>query len=405
MPSSKLAGRAWMFALAAVWAAPAAHAQTEYIDPQGGFTQVVTRTDGGVKTVFVSGQVGEGESFEAHVASAFDRVVGRLEQAGATVTDVAKIRIFVKDFRPGQYAAIRRARLATFPEGSWPASTMIGVQSLAAEAMRVEIEALAFVADGEGAGLEIERYAPSDAGYSGAVAVTANGVRTVYVAGHLGRGEDFGAQVASAWQRIGERLEAAGASLADLVKATTYIVDLDPARDLAPYREGRARVLGTSDLPASTLVGVPALAAEGPRIEVDAIAVVGADPGAPPGREFVDPAGGYTHVVATRGTGDRVLQVAGQVGTAGDPLEDQADQVYRNLRRRLEAAGASPSDLLKIVIYMPNYRPGDAGVLRGARERNGFPADALPAATLLGVQSLYSSEALLEIEGIAVVGR
>ena len=206
------------------------------------------------------------------------------------------------------------------------------------------------------------------------------------------------------WERIGERLETAGASISDLVKATTYIVDLDPANDLAPYREGRTRVLGSADLPASTLVGVPALAAEGSRIEVDAIAVVGANEGGLE-REFIDPAGGYTHVVATRGTGARVLQVAGQVGTAGDPLEDQADQVYANLRRRLEAAGASPSDLLKIVIYMPNYRPGDAGVLGGARERNGFPADALPASTLLGVQSLYSSEALLEIEGIAVVGR
>ncbi len=326
----------------------------------------------------------------------------RLEQAGAKVRDVTKIRIFVKDFEPEQYGVIRETRLATFPEGHWPASTMIGVQALAAEALWVEIEATAVVAE-EGVDLEIERFGPSN-GYSGAVAVTANGVKTIYVAGHVGRGDDFGAQVASVWQRVRDRLEAAGASLSDIVKATTYIVDLDPAADLAPYREGRQRVLGSTDLPASTLVGIPALAAEGLKIEVDAIAVVGAD-GQPVEREFIDPAEGYSQAVAARGTGAQVVQVSGQVGRPGDSLEDQADQAYANLRGRLEAAGASPEDLLKIVIYMPNYAPGDASALRPARERHGFPADRLPAATLLGVQSLFSSELLLEIEGIAVVGR
>ena len=97
--------------------------------------------------------------------------------------------------------------------------------------------------------------------------------------------------------------------------------------------------------------------------------------------------------------------MSGQVGRPGDSLEQQADQVFANLKRRLEAAGASPDDLLKIVIYMPNYHQGDGRVLRAAREKHGFPADKLPASTLLGIQSLYSSEALLEIEGIAVVPR
>ena len=49
----------------------AAAAQVEYIDPAGGFTQVVATTNAGVKTIFVSGQVGRGDTLRKHVESAF----------------------------------------------------------------------------------------------------------------------------------------------------------------------------------------------------------------------------------------------------------------------------------------------------------------------------------------------
>ena len=311
--------------------ASAAQAQTEYIDPAGRFTHVVTTTDRGVKTIFVSGQVGRGNDLLAHVESAFQGVVRRLEQAGATVEDVVKIRIFVKDFEPDQYGVISETRLATFPEGHWPASTMIGVQALAADPLRVEIEVIAVVAE-PGVDLEIERFGPSN-GFSGAVAVTAHGVRTIYVAGQVGGGDDLAAQTASVWGRVGQRLEAAGASVADIVKATTYIVNFNPDTDLPAYRDGRQAALDLGDMPASTLLGIPALVNERFKIEIDAIAVVG-DGGRSIEREFIDPAGGFTQVVTTRGSGPTVIQVSGQVGRPGDSLEQQADQVYANLRRR-----------------------------------------------------------------------
>lgn len=379
----------------------AAGAQVEYIDPAGGFTQVVTTTNAGVKTIFVSGQVGQGDTLREHVESAFAGVVRRLEQAGATPADVVKIRIFVKDFLPEQYPVISEVRLATFPEeDQWPASTMIGVRELFAEPLRVEIEALAVVGE-PGADLQIERFAPSN-GFSGAVAVTAHGVRTVYVAGHVGAGDTLADQTAAVWGRVSQRLEAAGASLADLVKATTYIVDFDPETDLPAYRAGREAALVLADMPASTLLGIPALVAEQYRIEIDGIAVVGADGNAVE-REFIDPASGFTQVVTARGAGPKVVQVSGQVGQPGDSLESQADQVYANLRRRLEAAGAGPEDLLKTVIYMPEYARGDFAVVDAARKAHGFPDETVPAATLLGIQSLFANGALLEIEGIAVV--
>ena len=384
------------------WAIPlAAAAQVEYIDPAGGFTQVVATTNDGIKTIFVSGQVGQGDTLREHAESAFAGVVRRLEQAGATPGDVVKIRIFVKDFEPAQYPTIAEARLATFPtEDQWPASTMVGVNELYVESLRVEIEAIAVVAE-PGVDLRIERFAPSN-GFSGSVAVTAHGVKTVYVAGQVGPGEDLAAQAAAVWERVAQRLDAAGASLADLIKATTYIVDFDPQTDLPAYRAGREQALALDDMPASTLLGIPKLAADQYRIEIDGIAVVGVDGNAVE-REFIDPATGFTQAVTARGTGPKVVQVSGQVGQPGDSLERQADQVYANLRRRLEAAGASPEDLLKTVIYMPEYTRGDFAVVDAARQAHGFPDEAVPAATLLGIQSLFADGALLEIEGIAVV--
>ena len=378
-----------------------AAAQVDYIDPAGGFTQVVTTTHDGVKTIFVSGQVGQGDTLREHVESAFTGVVRRLEQAGATPEDVVKVRIFVKDFEPAQYPVVAEVRLATFPEGHWPASTMIGVRELFAETLRVEIEAIAVVAE-PGADLEIERFNPSN-GFNGAVAVTANGAKTVYVAGQVGGGDGIAAQTAAVWGRVGQQLEAAGASLADLVKATTYIVDFDPETDLAAYRAGREEALALDNMPASTLLGIPALASEQFLVEIDGIAVVGVD-GGPVEREFIDPATGFTQVVAARGSGGpTVVQVSGQVGEPGDPLASQADQVYASLGRRLEAAGATPEDLLKIVIYMPEYTRGDFAALDAARKAHGFPDETVPAATLLGIQSLFANGALLEIEGTAVV--
>jgi len=389
-------------ALAAATLGSAAAQQVERIEPVGAYTQVVTTTDRGVKTVFVSGQVGEGDDFAAHVESAFTRVIGRLEQAGASVDDVVKIRAFVVDLTPELYRTVADVRRGTFPEGSWPASTVAGVQALARDGFRVEVEAVAVVAE-PGVVLEIDRMAPSN-GLSGAVAVTAHGVRTIYVSGQVGAGDGLAAQGAVVWEGISQRLEEAGASLADLVKTTTYIVNFEPAVDMAAYRAlYPATLADAADKPASTLLGIPALAAERFRIEIDAIAVVAA--GEPVEREFIDRERTYTQAVTARGSGLKTVYLSGQIGSPGDSLADQADQVYANIKQRLEAAGASPADLLDITVYIPGYTEADLPALSAAREKHGFLGSTAPASTLLGIQSLYSADAAIEIEGIAVVGR
>ena len=376
---------------------------TEFIDPSGGFTQVVSVSDHGVKTIYVSGQVGTGVDFAAHVESAFSGVVSRLESAGASAADVVKIRIFVKDFDPAQYGVIRETRLRTFSEDAWPTSTMVGVQSLFAAEMRVEIEAVAVIADPQvpGARVTIERIGPSN-GFSQSVVVTANGTRTIYVSGHVGQGESLAEQSASVLATIAQRLQAAGASVDDLVKIVTYITDYTP-QDRFIFGAARSQAFGSENLPASTLLGVQSLVRDQFKIEVDAVAVVSASDDGEVDTQFIDANASFTQVITTQASGAKRIYLSGQVGNAGEDLQTQADQVYANLRRRLEAAGASTADLVKLTIYMSNYQPGDASVLAAARQNNGFNQDNLPATTLIGVESLYSDTALIEIEGEAVV--
>ena len=378
----------------------AAQIEKEFINPAGGYTHVVTVTDRGVKTIYVSGQVGSGADLRAHAESAFQGVADQLEAAGASMRDVVKIRIYVTEFDPEQYSVISAARLAAFPDDAWPVSTMLGINALAREGLRVEIEATAVLAD-PGADFELTRIG-SSRGFSQVVVARHGAVKTIWVSGQTGRGDDLMAQTSFVFDRVSQRLADAGATMADVVKINTYIVNFDPEQHLGPFGQGRASAFGENP-PSSTLLGIDRLVNDRIQIEVDAVAVV-EESGRTERltREFLDPAGSFTQVVTVRGDGAKTIYVSGQVGRTGEPLEAQAQEAFAGMKRRLEAAGATPADLVKVIYYLPGYTPGNTGIA-GAREANAFPTDDLPASTLLGIQSLYSTTALFEYEGIAVV--
>jgi len=101
---------------------------------------------------------------------------------------------------------------------------------------------------------------------------------TIYVAGQLATdasgklvgANDMRAQARQAFENLAAVLEAAGASLADVVKTTVFITDM---RHRDAYSEVRQQFY-KGDPPASTLVQVVALAEPGALIEIEAIAVV-----------------------------------------------------------------------------------------------------------------------------------
>ena len=84
--------------------------------------------------------------------------------------------------------------------------------------------------------------------------------------GHVG---DFAAQARATFSALKAQVEAAGGTLENVVKLTTYLVDIRHRTELVPVR----RDFGEK-APASTLVGVTALALPGWLIEVEAVAVI-----------------------------------------------------------------------------------------------------------------------------------
>lgn len=117
------------------------------------FSQVVAVSSGPAKTVFVSGQVavderqnlvGEGD-IAAQAVRAFRNLEMALAAAGATPADVVKLNVYVKDYDPAQAASIGDALRGVFGHRDLPASTWLGVPSLAKEGFLIEVDAVAVV--------------------------------------------------------------------------------------------------------------------------------------------------------------------------------------------------------------------------------------------------------------------
>jgi enamine deaminase RidA (YjgF/YER057c/UK114 family) len=110
--------------------------------------------------------------------------------------------------------------------------------------------------------------------------VIASGRRMIYTAGQVpidqhgnlvGAG-DLAEQAAQAMRNVGLALAAARASYADIVKITTYVVNYRPEHR-AIIGKARAPFFASGMPPASTLVGVAALAMPEWLVEIEAVAI------------------------------------------------------------------------------------------------------------------------------------
>jgi enamine deaminase RidA (YjgF/YER057c/UK114 family) len=116
-----------------------------------GFAQVVTSRQG--KFVHCAGQtawdkdmriVGEGD-LGRQLEQAFKNVRLALAAGGATPDDVVRITIYVVGYQPQQIETIGQAMNSFFDKDKQPASTVVGVQSLALPEFLVEIEVTAVI--------------------------------------------------------------------------------------------------------------------------------------------------------------------------------------------------------------------------------------------------------------------
>ena len=117
---------------------------------------------------------------------------------------------------------------------------------------------------------------------------------------------------------------------------------------------------------------------------------------------------GFSHAIAA--TGGRLVFLAGQTGygpdgqIVGGGLVPQFEQVLGNLLGALRAAGGEPTDLVSLTIYavdMAEYRAQAREIGQAWRRLCGRD---YPAMAAVGVSRLWDTDALVEIQGIAVVG-
>jgi 2-iminobutanoate/2-iminopropanoate deaminase len=96
-------------------------------------------------------------------------------------------------------------------------------------------------------------------------------------------------------------------------------------------------------------------------------------------------------------SGQAPIDEYGQIVGVGD-FDAQAEQVFANLDRVLRAGGSSFTNVIKVTIFLRDM----SNFPKIVELRSRYFTPPYPADTIVEVTSLYSPDALIEIEAIAV---
>ena len=91
----------------------------------------------------------------------------------------------------------------------------------------------------------------------------------------------------------------------------------------------------------------------------------------------------------------------GRVVGEGD-MAKQIDQSFANLRAAITAAGGQPGQVTRLMVFIVDFRPEHLKLLFAAM-RASFPADRMPANTLLGVSRLARDGLVFEVQADMVI--
>ena len=120
---------------------------TRYVQPENGYAQMVVVEEGHMKTLHISGQVGKGPDLESQMRDVLLKLKVLLESEGGNYNDLVKINTYIVDYRPTDLDIFRGVRKDVFTDEITPASTLVGVTSLALPEWLIEIDAVAVVSD------------------------------------------------------------------------------------------------------------------------------------------------------------------------------------------------------------------------------------------------------------------
>lgn len=121
----------------------------------------------------------------------------------------------------------------------------------------------------------------------------------------------------------------------------------------------------------------------------------------------LSPPAGFSHAVTA--TGSQLVFLAGQTALdqrgviVGSTLPEQFATALTNLLAALRAAGGAPADLARVTVYatdVADYRTNAAELGRIWRRLAGRD---YPAMAVIGAARLWDEQALVEIDGVAML--
>ena len=120
------------------------------------------------------------------------------------------------------------------------------------------------------------------------------------------------------------------------------------------------------------------------------------------------PPSGFSHAVVT--SGGRLIFLAGQTAQGADGRIEgggvlhQFERALANLLSALRAAGGGPEDLVTLTLYLVDIDGYRAHARQAGEVWRRLAGRDYPAMAAIGVHRLWDPEALVEVQGIAVVG-
>ena len=118
---------------------------------------------------------------------------------------------------------------------------------------------------------------------------------------------------------------------------------------------------------------------------------------------------GFSHGILTIGgqllflAGQTASDSAGQIVAHGD-IVGQYEQVLQNLQTVVEAAGGTMQNMAKMTIFVSDRDDYRAHLKELGKVHRAYFGDHYPATALLEISRFFQDDALIEIEGIAVLG-
>ncbi|MEU1593939.1 RidA family protein [Streptomyces sp. NPDC005708] len=121
----------------------------------------------------------------------------------------------------------------------------------------------------------------------------------------------------------------------------------------------------------------------------------------------LSPATGFSHAVVA--TGSRLVFLAGQTAldengkVVGDSLAEQFERALTNLLTALRTAGGTPADLARVTVYATDVADYRAHASELGRIWRDLAGRDYPAMAVVGITRLWDEQALVELDGFAVL--